>query len=269
MTSRALVALLAVVVALLGGCAADDQSSPTTGAVDQTVVRVAAASDLRFALAEVTERFTAERPGIEVATSYGSSGTFYQQLRNGAPFDVFLSADVAYPERLAAAGLADPGEVFDYAIGQLVIWAPNGSPVDPDRGLAGLGDEAATTIAIANPAHAPYGAAAVAALKSAGVYDRVAPRLVLGENAAQAAEFVQSGNADAGLIALSLALSPAMSTTGTFAPVPPESFPTLRQGGVILDSDGDSSANRAFRDFLLGPVGRAILAEYGFSLPEG
>ncbi len=147
--------------------------------------------------------FATVHPEIAVATTYGSSGTFYQQIQNGAPFDLYLSADLSYPRQLVEAGLADEADLFEYAVGRLVVWAPLDSPVDPTPGIPALLDPAARKVSIANPEHAPYGRAAVAALQTAGVYDAVAGRLVLGENVAQAAEFVQSGNAQVGIIALS------------------------------------------------------------------
>jgi molybdate transport system substrate-binding protein len=230
-------------------------------------VRVAAASDLKFALEEVVGEFT--RTGRKVTVTYGSSGTFFQQITNGAPFDLFLSADLSYPRKLVEQRLARQDDLFPYAVGRLVVWAPTGSKVDPMRGMAALADPAARKVSIANPEHAPYGKAAVAAMRSAGVYEAVKPKLVLGENIAQAAEFVQSGNADVGVIALSLALSPKMRTAGRYAEVPLESYPRLDQGGVVLSGAQDTAAAQALRDLLVGPEGHAILKRYGFYLPSG
>lgn len=206
---------LGVLLALLmTGCAPSPEASqgttsPSSAASPATAtVRVAAAADLKFAMEQIKTDLAASHPDIELVTTYGSSGTFYQQLSDGAPFDLFLSADLGYPRKLAEAGLADPDDVFGYAVGRLVVWAANESPVDPTTGMASLSDPAALKIAIANPEHAPYGVAAVAAMKTAGVYDSASGRLVLGENVAQAAEFVLSGNAQVGVIALSLAVSP-------------------------------------------------------------
>jgi molybdate transport system substrate-binding protein len=244
------------------GTARDAGTSPTG------VVRVAAAADLQFALEEIVTSFETDT-GSEVKTTYGSSGVFYQQLRNGAPFDLYLSADLQYPEMLVDEGLADRANLFEYAVGRLVVWVPNGSPVDPAAGIAAMAAPEVRKAAIANPDHAPYGVAAVAAMQSAGVYESAADRLVLGENVAQAAEFVQSGNADVGIIALSLALSPPMAGTGEFTEVPLDTFPTLRQGGVILGSARNPTAAQALREALLSPPGREILAHYGFLPPAG
>ena len=172
------------------------------GAEDQARrVNVAAASDLKFALDELVEAFGRTAPGIAVTVTYGSSGTFFSQISNGAPFDMFLSADVDYPKRLAEAGLAAKDSVFPYAVGRIVLWVPATSRLPVERGLQVLASPDLRKIAIANPRHAPYGRAAEAALRTFGVYDAVKDRLVLGENIAQTAQFVQSGNADAGIIA--------------------------------------------------------------------
>jgi molybdate transport system substrate-binding protein len=232
-------------------------------------VRVAAAADLNAALGDLIARFSAGH-AVDVGVSYGSSGTFYAQLLNQAPFDVFFSADVHYPRQLAARGLIAPDTEFVYAIGRLVLWVPANSPLDADRrGLAALGaDSRIAHVAIANPEHAPYGRAAIAALQSAGVYDSVRSRLVFGENVAQALQFVQTGAADAGLVALSLAVAPALKGKGRWAEVPLDSYPRLEQGGAIMKWAADLDAARALRAFVLGTEGRAILREYGFSMPE-
>jgi molybdate transport system substrate-binding protein len=211
---------------------------------------IAAASDLNFALDELT------RPlGASVRIAYGSSGNFYNQIRNGAPFDVFLSADVDYARRLATS----PDGVFSYAVGHIVVWVPANSPLDPESALQST---ALRHFAIANPAHAPYGRAAESALHALGLYDTLQPKLVLGENIAQTFQFVQSGAADAGIIALSLALAPKARGQGRYWEIPQPLYPKLEQGGVILH---DSAAARAFRDRLLSDEGRRVLAQYGFS----
>lgn len=231
-------------------------------------VRVAAAADLKFALQEVVAAFHDERPDVEVKVTFGASGEFCAQLSNRAPYDLFLSADMDYPRRLVGAGVADKDSEFRYAVGHLVVWVQRDSPLDVERlGIQALLDPSVKKIAIANPRHAPYGRAAEAALKNLGVYEKVRDRLVLGENIAQAAQFAQSGGADAGVIALSLALSPPMRDAGKFWPVPADSFPRLDQGGVILNGARDREAADAFRTFLLSSAGKAVLRRFGFALP--
>lgn len=261
----AVVALLAALV--VGGCAAGTPTPGRDGATGGAVVRVAAASDLEFALEDVRAALAETDPPVDLRISYGSSGTFFQQLSNGAPFDVFLSADASYPAALAEAGLASSEDVFPYAVGRLVVWVAADSPLDVSEGLAVLADPRVRKVAIANPEHAPYGQAAVAAMTSAGVYEAVEDRLVLGENVAQAAEFAASGNADAGVFALSLALAPQLAERGRYGEVPLDSFPRLDQGGVILGSAADRAAALRLRDFLTSPEGVAILERYGFYLP--
>lgn len=232
-------------------------------------VLVAAAADLRFALDELVATWRSAHPKIEVEPVYGSSGNLLAQVRQGAPFDVFLSADADYPRELERAGLAEAGATRLYAIGRLVVWVPATSTLDVERrGLEVLTDPSVERVAIANPEHAPYGRAAVAAMESAGVYAAVEPKLVLGENVSQAAQFVESGNADAGVIALSLALAPTLRERGRYALVPLDAYPRVEQGVVVLDAAADPVAARAFVDFVLGPDGRMVLDRFGFLLPE-
>jgi molybdate transport system substrate-binding protein len=231
-------------------------------------VRIAAAADLNVALGDLIARFT-QSHAADVSVSYGSSGTFYGQLLSQAPFDMFLSADLEYPRQLASRGLVVDGSEFTYAIGRLVVWVPSSSPVDVGReGLQALTAASVAHVAIANPEHAPYGRAAVAAMQSAGVYDRVRAKLVFGENVAQALQFVQTGAADAGVVALSLALTPALKDKGRWLELPIDSYPRIEQGGAILKRAADIDAARALRAFVLSADGRAILKQYGFSLPE-
>ncbi len=229
-------------------------------------VRVAAASDLNAAFGDVIVRFGASHD-VDVTVSYGSSGNFYAQLLNQAPFDLFLSADVSYPNQLAARGLTVPQSEFTYAIGRIALWAPSGSALDLEReGLQVLAQPSVGHVAIANPEHAPYGRAAVAAMQSAGVYGRVQPKLVAGENVAQAMQFVQSGAADAGIVALSLTRAPGAK--GRVFEIPPDTYPRLEQGGAILKWAADLDAARALRGFLLSADGQAILKHYGFATPD-
>ncbi len=230
-------------------------------------ITIAAAADLDFAFQELAARFE-KQTGIQVKLSFGSSGNFYAQIQNGAPYDLFFSADVGYPEKLQEAGLVEPDSLYKYAVGKLVLWTPNSSPIDVQQGLPALLDAKVHKIAIANPAHAPYGRAAESALKSAGIYDRVRSKLVLGENIAQAAHFVASGNADAGLLALSLALSPAMRQQGKFSLLPAGLYPPLDQAGIILKSSPRKQAAQRFMDFLRSPQSVELMRQYGFANPE-
>jgi molybdate transport system substrate-binding protein len=249
----------AVLAVALGGC------SPSS----EPAVRIAAAADLKFALDDLLGEFRRAHPGTRVEATYGSSGNLFAQLNNRAPFDLFLAADADYPRRLAEGGLAGRDDLFTYAVGHLVVWAPKGSKLDVEKqGVQVLLDPAARKVAIANPAHAPYGRAAEAALRSLGLYDRVKDKLVLGENIAQAAQFVQSGAADVGVLALSLARAPGLREEGRYKELPAEAYPRLNQGGVILSWARDRPAAEAVRAFLTGAEGRAVLRRYGFSLPE-
>ena len=225
-------------------------------------ITVAAAADLNFAMEEVSKEFRAAHPDVELQVAYGSSGNYFAQIQSGAPFDVFLSADVEYPRKLAALGIGAKDSIFTYAVGRLVVWVPANSRLDPATALR---DPSVKLIAIANPKHAPYGRAAEAALRSMGVWDTVQSRLVLGENIAQTLQFVQSGAADAGVVALSLALAPAMQGQGRYWEIPLDSYPRMEQGGIILK---DSAGARELRAFLLSEVGRRILKRYGFYLPN-
>jgi molybdate transport system substrate-binding protein len=243
------------------------QNSPPAIDAGARRVRVAAAADLQFAFDEVRTAFERAHRGIRVEATYGSSGNFFTQLVSRAPFDLFLSADMDYPRRLAKE-VDSPETPFAYAIGHLVIWVPRHSGIAVDRlGIKTLLDPSVRKIAIANPRHAPYGRAAEAALKSLKVYDSVKDRLVLGENVAQAAQFVQSGAADAGIFSRSLALAPALRDAGSFWEVPENAYPRLTQGGLILPWTEDPAAAAALRDFLLGSEGRAVLKRFGFDSP--
>lgn len=249
--------LLFLLLALWGGT--------TLRAVPPRSIAIAAAADLQFALPEVKAAFVTAHPGIEVAITYGSSGNFYAQLTQKAPFDLFLSADVDYPNKLVAAGLADGSTAFRYSRGRLVLWVRKDSLIPVEQlGMQSLLHPAAQKIAIANPRHAPYGRAAEGALSKLGLLATVRPRLVFGENIAQTAQFVQSGAADIGILALSLAKAPAMASSGRVWEVPIDAYPPLEQGGVILNQTRDRPAALAFRNFLQSSKGIEILRRHGF-----
>jgi molybdate transport system substrate-binding protein len=231
-------------------------------------VRVAAAADLKFALDEVVTTYRATHPNVEIVVTYGSSGNFFSQLSHQAPYDLFLSADAAYPLRLVEAGLAVKGSEFHYARGRVVLWVRKDSPLDVGkRGLGALLDPSLRRVAIANPRVAPYGRAAEAALKTAGLYEKVQDKLVLGENVAQTAQFAESGAADAALIALSLATAPVMREKGRFWPVPAKLHPPIEQGGATMAWAENPAATAAFRAFLVGKDGLSVLEHYGFDPP--
>jgi molybdate transport system substrate-binding protein len=227
---------------------------------------VAAAADLKFAISDVAAQFET-KTGTKVNVTYGSSGNFFAQLKNGAPFDVFLSADIDYARKLDEAGLAEPGTLTRYAIGRIVIWAPADSNLRvSELGWKTLLDDRMKKIAIANPEHAPYGRAAVAAMQKAGIYDQVKSKLVFGENISQAAQFVQSGNAQAGILARSLAVSEAMKD-GKRWDIPEDLYPPIEQAAIVMKNAKNKEAARAFLDFVKSDAGHATLAKYGFTLP--
>jgi molybdate transport system substrate-binding protein len=229
-------------------------------------VNVAAASDLTYAMNEIAANFE-KATGCKVRLSLGSSGNFLTQIENGAPFDVFFSADIAYPKKLEGEGLAAPGSTYLYAIGKIVLWTRKDSRVDLGKGFASLRDPAVKKIAIANPAHAPYGRAAEEALRKSGVYGAVKDRLVLGENISQTAEFVESGNADAGIIALSLVLSPMMKDKGRAWNIPDNLYAPIEQGAVAVRAAANPQGARQFLDYIKMPGTAALLERYGFVLP--
>jgi len=227
-------------------------------------VNLAAASDLNFALKEVIPQFERDT-GHKVRVSFGSSGNFYAQIVNGAPFDVFLSADLDYPNQLEKAGRAVPGSTFPYGRGAIALWVRKASAVRVEAlGMKTLLDPSVKKIAIANPEHAPYGRAAVAAMQKAHVYDAVKNKLVLGENISQAAQFVQSGAADMGIIAMSIAVSEPMRQSGSYWTIPRDMYPPLEQGAVLLKHGGPGA--KAFCEWLKGTAARKIFEKYGFQL---
>lgn len=229
---------------------------------------VAAAADLQFAMQDIIARF-AQETGTNVKVIYGSSGNFAQQLRNGAPFDMFFSANLDYPRQLQHDGLVEPDSFYSYARGKIVLWTPAGSRLDLHRGVQSLLSSHVGKIAIANPEHAPYGKAAVAALQAEHIYDKVKDKLVLGENISQAASFVASGAADAGIVALSLAVSPNMKDKGQYAEIPSADYPAIEQACVILRSSNNKDAARQFLRFMQTKTAQELLHQYGFDVaPE-
>ncbi len=233
---------------------------------DAGVITIAAASDLTFVFKDLGARFQKDT-GNSVKIAYGSSGNFFSQIKNGAPFDMFFSADVAFPEKLQAAGLTEPGTLYEYATGKLVIWVPSKSRLDLSKGLQALLNPSITKIAIANPLHAPYGAAAIAALRHEGLYDQVKSKFVMGENISQTAQFVESGNADVGILALSLALAPAMKDRGRYVEVPASDYPPIVQAVVIIKAARNKELANQFLRYLKSPATVALMKQYGFTPP--
>jgi molybdate transport system substrate-binding protein len=251
-------ARIALLCALLTGCAREKQ---------RPELLIAAAADLRFAMDELIARFRAQdAPQETVRVTYGSSGTFEHQIRAGAPYDVYFSADLAYPAKLAADGFAR-GDVFGYATGQVVAWVPIASSIAIEKGAAALTDTKVRHISVANPEHAPYGKAAVAALRGLGIYDSVKGKLVNGENVSMAWQYASMGSADVGLIALSLALAPNVVKTGRYWEFPASSYPRMDQGGMVVASTDVPELADRFRDYVISPEGKEILQRYGFANP--
>jgi molybdate transport system substrate-binding protein len=263
-TRRAIAAFtLSIAFAFLAGCATNAEKSfrPT--------LAIAAAADLKFALDEILQEYRRAHPDIDVQVSYGSSGNFYRQLSERAPFDIFFSADTDYVRRLVQGGLTLKGSEFTYAIGHLVLWVRKDSTLDLDKlGMKAVLDPSVAKIAIANPKYAPYGRAAQKALQSAGLYDRIRAKIALGNNVAQAAQFVESGAADIGLIGLSQATAPPLHDKGRSCKVPEGLYPPLEQAGVILAWARNKDAAQELRDMVLRPAGRKVLLRYGFTLPR-
>lgn len=230
-------------------------------------ITVAAAADMSAVLPEIVSAYT-KKTGQSVKLSFGASGNLTNQIRNGAPFDVFFSADEAFPQQLIDEGLASGSSLYRYAVGRLVLWVPNESPLDLQKlGMQALLDPSVKKIAIANPTTAPYGRAAAGALRHFGIYDQVSGKFVVGENISQAAQFVESGNAQAGLIALSHALAPAMKSKGRYWAVPLDAYPTLNQAAVVLSKSKQQAGANAFLEFVRRPEATSLLINYGFSLP--
>ncbi|HJV47903.1 MAG TPA: molybdate ABC transporter substrate-binding protein [Geothrix sp.] len=256
--SRGLTLILSLVLALAGCRRAPSNEVPV----------VAAAADLQFALEEVAQHFTA-RTGRPVKLAFGSSGNFARQLEQGAPFQLFMSADEAFVTRLSQAGRTLDGGTL-YAVGRIGLFVPRGSSLKADGSLedlrAALKDGRLVSFAIANPEHAPYGQRAEEALRKAGLWEAIRPKLVLGENASQAAQFTASGSAQGGILAYSLARSPRIAEAGTFALIPAEWHRPLAQRMVLMKGAGPTA--KALYAFLQQPEAKSILQKHGFVLPD-
>jgi len=255
MTVRRLSLIVVLAVGFISQCAAQE-------------ITVAAAADLQFAMQDVAARYQKEA-GKTVKVIYGSSGNFYQQIQNGAPFDVFFSANLDYAKKLEDAGLAEPGSFYPYAKGKIVIWVRNESKLDLNSGMKVFLNPSVKKIAVANPLHAPYGQAAVAAMQKENIYDQIKDKFVLGENISQTASFVVSGSADVGVVALALALSPNMKDKGRYVEVPAGEYPPIEQACVVLASSKNKEAAKQFLLFVRTAAIGDVLRSYGFEVMGG
>lgn len=227
-------------------------------------IAIAAAADLKFAMDEIVRNFRQAAPAEDVDVTYGSSGKFHTQIQQGAPYDLFFSADIAYPRELAEKGLAAT-PVMPYGVGRIVLWSPT---VDASKlSLEHLADSRFVHVAIANPKHAPYGKRAEEALRALGLWEKVGPKLVLGENISHTAQFVQTGNAEIGILALSLVLNPELARQGSYALIPDKLHQPLEQGFVITRRAENNPLAKRFADYVRNKTSRAILERYGFSVP--
>lgn len=232
----------------------------TSLAAAQTL-HLAAAADLQPVLPPILNEFEA-RTHLHVDASYQSSATLAAQIENGAPFDLFMAADLTFPQHVIAAGHAESAQPIPYARGTLVLWTRNDSPFH-DLSVNTLRDAALRTLAIANPEHAPYGRAAEASLKSLGLYDELKSKLVIAENIAQTAQYVDSSDAQLGLISLTLALSRHLHANGHYVTMPRDSYPPILQGAIVLNSSSSRNAAHQLLDFLLSPPVQKELAAGG------
>jgi len=227
-------------------------------------ITVAAAADLKFAMDEIVTSFNKCHSGHQVELIYGSSGKFFAQIQQGAPYDLYFSADINYPHELAKKGFA-ASDVTPYVVGRVVLWS---NSMDATKmTLARLTDPKISKIAIANPKHAPYGKRAEEALKASGMWDKVQSKLVFGENIAHTAQFVQTGNAQIGIIALSLALNPELAKKGGYYLIPDTLHQPLEQGYVITKRGAGKSLAKEFANYMSAKESRTIMARYGFVLP--
>lgn len=227
-------------------------------------ITVAAAADLKFAMDEIVTSFRKIQLGHEIEVVYGSSGKFHTQIQQGAPYDLFFSADISFPRELAKQGLS-MYDVKPYAVGRIVLWSAG---MDATKmTMASLVDPKITKIAIANPKHAPYGKRAEEALRASGVWEKVRSKLVFGENIAQTAQYVQSGNAQVGVLALSLVINPELSKQGGYYLIPENLHKPLEQGFIITRLGADKPLAKKFADYMVSKQARAVMTKYGFVLP--
>lgn len=238
--------------------------SCVSGVLAQTKpLTVYSAASLRYAMEDVVAVYKEQNPGVQIETIFGSSGKAYAQISNGAPYDIFFSADMNYPQKLVDDGFA-VGEVQQYSLGKIAIWQRKGGQLDLQAGLKGLESPNIRKISIANPELAPYGAAAVAAIKKQGLWETLSSKIVMGENISQAAHFAASGAADAAIIAYSLALVPDMINLGESALVDESLYPAMPLGFVVLKLGAENPATAPFITFFKGETGKKIMEKYGY-----
>lgn len=227
-------------------------------------ITIAAAADLRFAMDEIIKQFRSLQPADSIEVTYGSSGKFFTQIQQGAPYDLFFSADIGYPRELEKSGLAG-APATPYATGRIVLWSPSRDA--SQMTLKDLTDPTIRKVAIANPQHAPYGKRAEEALKAQGLWEAVSAKAVYGENISQTAQFVQTGNAEVGIIALSLAVNPALAEKGGYYLIPDNLHQPLEQGFIVLKRAGGNELAKRFAAYMGKPEARAVMKRYGFALP--
>jgi len=226
-------------------------------------ITIAAAADLRYALDDITKLYNINHQDVKIDLIYGSSGNLFQQISNQAPYDIFFSADISFPAKLDSLKLTS-GKPILYAIGRIVLWS---STKDVSKGLDVLTSRDVKIISIANPVHAPYGTRAVESLKYYNIYDKIKDKIVKGDNVSQAAQFVLTGNAEVGIIALSLALSPQMTAKGKYFMIDEKSYAKMEQAYVILKKSEKKKELLDFVKFLETKKVKDILSKYGFKLP--
>jgi len=228
-------------------------------------INIAAAADLKFAMDEIVAKFREANAKDDVDVIYGSSGKFYTQIQQGAPYDLYFSADIAFPRELAKSGFSF-SEVMPYAFGRIVLWS---ATMEANKmSLDSLTSSKISHIAIANPKHAPYGKRAEEALRASRLWERVEPKLVYGENIAHTAQFVQTGNAQVGIIALSLALNPALANKGGYWLIPDTLHAPLEQAFIITKRAQGNDLAKKFADYMRSSATRTIMTKYGFVLPN-
>jgi molybdate transport system substrate-binding protein len=228
-------------------------------------INIAAAADLKFAMDEIVAKFKETYPKNDISVIYGSSGKFQTQIQQGAPYDLYFSADIAFPRELAKNGFAT-SDAMPYALGRIVLWS---TTMEANKmTLDDLTNTTISRIAIANPRHAPYGKRAEEALRATGIWEKVKPKLVYGENIAQTAQFVQTGNAQVGIIALSLALNPELANKGGYWLIPERLHAPLEQGFIITKRGEGNALAKQFADYMHDTNTRAIMTKYGFVLPN-